>query len=526
MRILVGWCPDWSVVAGLADEQRSQQTPAVTLAGTVVAVCNAAARHEGIRRGMRRRDAQARCPELRLLTENPQRDARAFEAVLQVVEDLSPGVMPIRPGLLALRAPDRIYGGEAHAAAVLAQGVVESGVWDVRLGVADDLFTAEQAARTAAVQEHVIVPPAGSAQFLTGLPIEALLTDDHPDAPDLVSLLRRLGLRTLGNVAELPGPEVGQRFGDYGARVWRRVSGADPRGLVPREPPPELTSQVAFDPPLESVEAICFSVRTATERFVDDLAARHLVATQVRIEALCESSGAEPASSRSWLHPRHFSARDLVDRVHWQLHGMQRGSLRSGRDAGEVDSPVTAVRFILEVLESVSAHAETLWGGGADELVERGLARVQAMLGPGGVLVPVLQGGRSPTARQAFVPWGERATALRPLDQPWPGPLPGPPPAQVFTEPPSCELHDHSGRPVAMTERGQVTGEPARVRLPDDGWLPVTSWAGPWPADEGWWERPDHAAKTPAARFQIVTADGRAWLMSCADSWSLEAAYD
>lgn len=298
MRILVGWCPDWSVVAGLADEQRSQQTPAVTLAGTVVAVCNAAARHEGIRRGMRRRDAQARCPELRLLTENPQRDARAFEAVLQVVEDLSPGVMPIRPGLLALRAPDRIYGGEAHAAAVLAQGVVESGVWDVRLGVADDLFTAEQAARTAAVQEHVIVPPAGSAQFLTGLPIEALLTDDHPDAPDLVSLLRRLGLRTLGNVAELPGPEVGQRFGDYGARVWRRVSGADPRGLVPREPPPELTSQVAFDPPLESVEAICFSVRTATERFVDDLAARHLVATQVRIEALCESSGAEPASSR------------------------------------------------------------------------------------------------------------------------------------------------------------------------------------------------------------------------------------
>src|SRR4051794_5053826 len=114
MRVLVAWCPDWSVTAGLFElaehgEQPSKipassDQPAAVLSNNVVEVCNAAARAEGVRRGQRRRDAQARCPELVLLPANPERDARYFEPVLATVEDLRPGVAPIRPGLLAVPA--------------------------------------------------------------------------------------------------------------------------------------------------------------------------------------------------------------------------------------------------------------------------------------------------------------------------------------------------------------------------------------------------------------------------------------
>ncbi|WP_068118900.1 DNA polymerase, partial [Nocardioides massiliensis] len=407
--------------------------------------------------------------------------------------------------------------------------LVEAGVVDVRIGIADDVFTAEQAARRAEPQDHVVVPPGGSAPYLRTLPVEALLAD--PEATEMVSLLQRLGLRTLGELAQLPGPDVSHRFGAYGLEVWRRARGEAAGLLATRTPPPELACEVGFEPPLDSAEAVTFSVRTTAERFVAGLAARQQVATAVRVEVECEGERGESVlvSARSWLHPRHFSARDLVDRVHWQIQGQTQGSVRSRRSVAAISEPITRVRFVPEVAEPAADHAEPLWGGGASELVARGMARVQAMLGYDAVVVPVLQGGRSPAARQATVPWGERPTGLRPLDRPWPGSLPGPAPARVFAVPLAAEVRDRRGGTVCLDGRGAVTGEPATVLLPDVGWQPVEAWAGPWPVDESWWEAGAAAspAASPAARFQVVGIDGRAWLLRCRDAtWELEAAYD
>jgi protein ImuB len=519
---MVVWCPDWSVVAALEEAEGSLRSPAAVLHANLVEVCNGPARAEGVRRGQRRRDAQARCPELVLLPANPDRDARAFEPVLAVVEDLRPGVAALRPGLLAVRAPGSWYGTETGAAATVCEALVEGGVWDVRVGIADDLFTAEQAARTADVQSWTVVPAGGSGSFLRGLPVK-VLQDDGPPGRELVSLLQRLGLHTLGDLADLPGDAVEHRLGTYGSAVRRRARGEDRALFAARTPPPELDAEVSFEPPLDSVEAITFSVRTTAERFVTQLAHHQLVATGVRVEA--EADGVV-CSTRTWLHPRHFDARDLVDRVHWQLQSADvGGSLRARKHSGGVRAPIERIRFVPEVVEPAAAHGEALWGAASDDLVERGVARVQGMVGFDAVRRPVLQGGRSPAARQALVPWGERAVDLRPVDRPWPGRVPGPAPVRVFAAPPAAEVVDDAGREVRVTDRGVVTGEPRRFRVGGGvlPWQPVTAWAGPWPTDEGWWS----GGTGVAARFQVVGADGRAWLLLRApEGWSLEAGYD
>lgn len=519
---MVLWCPDWSVVAALDEAGRSPRSPAAVLSANVVEVCNGPARSEGVRRGQRRRDAQARCPELLMLPANPDRDARAFEPVLGIVEDLRPGVAALRPGLLAVRAPGSWYGSETDAAATACQALVQGGIWDVRVGIADDLFTAEQAARTADAQSWEVVPARGSASFLRELPMQ-VLREDGPQGRELVDLLQRLGLRTLGDLADLPGEAVEHRLGTYGAAARRRARGEDPALFAARTPPPELDAEVSFEPPLDSVEAITFSVRTTAERFVAQLAHHQLVATGVRIEA--ESDGIV-SSSRAWLHPRHFGARDLVDRVHWQLQSATvGGSLRARKDSGEVRAPIDRIRFVPDVVEPAAAHGEALWGTASDDLVERGVARVQGMVGFDAVRRPVLQGGRSPSTRQSLVPWGERAVDLRPVDRPWPGRVPGPAPVRVFATPPAAEVVDDAGRDVGVTDRGVVSGEPRRFRLGSGvlPWQPVTAWAGPWPTDESWWS----GGTGPTARFQLVGADGRAWLLvRSPDGWSLEAGYD
>lgn len=529
-RVLVVWCPDWPVVAGMAEAADTDpgagltsRQPAAVLADNVVEVCNVAARAEGVRRGQRRRDAQARSPELVLLPDRPERDARYFEPVLALVEELRPGVAPLRPGLLAVPAPGRFFGGEEAAAALVAEQLVAAGVWDCRFGVADDLFTAERAAKLAPEQDSVVVPAGGSGDFLRGLPV-TVLADDGREGRDLADLLRRLGLVTLGDFAGLGSAEVSNRFGSYGVDVWRRASGRSATGLGSRKPPPELECEVSFEPPLESAEAVCFSVRTTAERFVAGLAERQLVATAVRIEATYDEFGdGGGMSARTWLHPRCFSSRDLVDRVHWQLQGAS-GGLRSRREAGPVTAPVERVRFLPETVEPAGDHADGLWGGGAEEQVVRGVARVQAMLGYDAVSVPVLQGGRSAAARQAEVSWGERAVGMRPRDRPWPGRIPGPAPALVFAEPVPAEVVDEAGRPVGVTERGVVTGEPARFRTERGRWERIASWAGPWPVDEAWWSGETTGL---SARFQIVGVDGRAWLLVWrTHGWVVEAGYD
>ncbi|MCD9199240.1 DNA polymerase Y family protein [Aeromicrobium wangtongii] len=500
-RTMVLWAPDWPIVA--VDVPAS--VPAAVIDKGQVLACSQAARSEGVRRGMRRRDAQSRCPGLVLHDHHPDADARAFEAVLTAIEELSPGVAPLRPGLCAIAVPSRFYGGEAEAAAVIAERLVGLGVWDVRAGVADGLFAAEQAARRALAQDSLVVPAGGSGEFLHDLPIDAL------DDADLVGLLRRMGLRTLGDFASLPPSDVHTRFGTHGALLHRLARGQDPHPISRRQVPPEFDATLVLEPPLDLVDPIAFSLRTTAEAFVTDLAGHGLVCTTVLIEVDADGS---LASSRRWMHPRWFGPTDLVDRLRWQLSVQ-----------GAIRAPVDAVRLIPEVTEPLGDHADSLFGGGPDERVERGVARVQSIVGHESVVSVTVQGGRGPGERHLLTPWGERPVASRPAALPWPGSLPAPAPATVYPSPQQAMVVGAEGQPIGVSGRGVVTGEPARFRVAaDQGWQPVAAWAGPWPVDDQWW---DEAAARRIARFQVVGVDGSAFLMIVeAGQWWTEARYD
>ncbi|GAA3580018.1 DNA polymerase Y family protein [Microlunatus spumicola] len=517
-RVMVVWCPDWPVVAAAAELGLAVTDPVAVIEAGEVFACSEEARRDGVRRGMRRRDAAARCPDLVLVDHSPERDVRAFEAVLSAVEHVSATVTPIRPGLCALSVPRRFYGGEAQAAAVVAEHLVDAGVWDCRAGIADGMFTAEQAAKQAAPQESVVVPVGGSRRFLSRLPVAVL------DDLEQVSLFRRLGLRTLGDLAALPVRDVATRFGATGSWLHRLARGADARPAVSRQPPRELDARVTFSPGLETIEPIAFSSRRTAESFVAELSRHGLVCGEVRIEV---SGDRGWVGSRVWAHPRWFSAADLVDRLYWQLQG------------DPAPEPVETVRFVPEAVESLADHGEGLWGTAPDERIVRGVARLQGMLGPEQVLTPSLQGGRSPRDRQSLTPWGERSGDRRPAGLPWPGSIPPPAPARVLAEPLPATVLSAEGLPVRLTGRGAVSAEPVRVRVsgrpssrssadrrPPDGDvdLVVDAWAGPWPIDELWW---DPQAARAVARFQVVAVDGTAWLLMVeGGQWWVEARYE
>ncbi|MER7797641.1 DNA polymerase Y family protein [Microbacterium sp. NPDC096154] len=520
-RVIVLWLPDWPITALLHNEARaalrasdgdaadgSADAPVAIMHANRVVACSASARREGVRRGQRRRDAQGACPRLRLVPADPGRDERAFHPILSRIEQLTPGVQPLRPGLCAVRArgPARYYGGEEQAANALLDELAACGIPDARAGVADGLFTAEQAARLMGPGAVRVIPREASAAFLSPLTIAAVNDDE------IVALLARLGVQTLGDFASLDLAAVRDRLGEHGARLHALAGGADSRPVVPRVPPPELAREIEFEPPLELADQVAFAVRTTADDVIAGLHEAGLVCTEVRITLLDDRGG---RSERVWLHPTCFDAPALVDRVRWQLQA----TLESP-DApfGGENGGVSLVRLEPEAVDDTAHHQPALVGQGPDERLHHAMSRVQAMLGHRGVVTPLLAGGRWLSERERRVPWGDAERPAQPRDLPWPGSLPSPLPSEVFRARRSAAVLTADGAPVAVDERGGITAPPAVL----DG-RPIEAWAGPWPVIERQW---DAERARRAHRFQMVDADQTAWLLVLEDDrWWIEGRY-
>lgn len=511
-RAIVLWCPDWPVTAALQALELPADAPIALVDRNLVFACSAAARVEGVKRGLRIREAQSRCTQLQVLPYDPVQDARAFEPVLAAVEELTPGVQLVRPGTFVLRArgPARYYGGEERAAAELLRCLEELGIPDARIGIADGPFAAEQAARGTGADRVRIIPPGGSPAFLAPLPVAMLGREE------LTPLFRRLGIHRLGDLAALDRTDVRERFGELGAHCHTLASGLDGAAVVPRTPPKQLDRMIEFEPPLDRVDQVTFAFRATAETFIAGLTKAGLVCTSLRIEVTDERGR---MSDRTWLHPRLFSAPDVVDRVRWQLQGS--GSIDSG-----LGSPIARVLVAPEAVDDIGHHEDGLWGGGADERIHHGLSRVQSMLGHDAVLTATIGGGRALSERQVLVPWGDRPVGVARKEQPWPGSLPAPAPSTVFEAPQPVVVLGADGRLVTVDDRGAVTA-PIH-RFSPSGAIgdarEVTAWAGPWRVRERWW---DAGLARTVHRFQVVDADGTAWLLVLdGDEWRAEARYD
>jgi len=402
VRVLMVWCPDWPVVAAEIVDGVPASGPVVVLHGSRVLACSESARADGVRRGLRRREAQSRCPQVVVVDHDPGRDARAFEPVVAAVEEVAVGVEVIRAGACAVaaRGPVRYFGGEEAAAERIVEQVAQACGVECQVGVADGVFAAGLAARAGQ-----IVEAGRSREFLAGVPVEAL------ERPELADLLRRLGVKTLGDFAALPASDVLSRFGFDGALAHRLAAGLDHRPLAVRRPPPDLEVTETYDEPLERVDVAAFAGRALAEQLHERLAAHGLACTRLGIEAVT-ADGQE--LHRVWRHDGTLTAAAIAERVRWQLDGWLTGARR-----GAPARPTAGLVRLRLVPDGVILHLGLqpgLWGdaGAERERAHRALSRVQGLLGPEAVLTPVAGGGRSADDQIRLVAWGDERVPERP----------------------------------------------------------------------------------------------------------------
>lgn len=523
-RMLVLWCPDWPAVAAVAAAGAPLTKPAAVFLANRVVACTAVARQNGVRRGMRRREAESKCPELGVFGVDDGRDARLFENVARAVEELVVGLEVVRPGLIAVPVAGAAgyFGGEHPLAEKLLDQVAAVAGVECQVGVAEGLFGATIAAR-----HGEFVPPGETAQFLAPLRITEL---DQPDVDrkELVDLLTRLGLKTLGAFAELTERDVMSRFALDGVLAHRLARGLSERPPLRRKPPADLTLTEEFDPVLERIDVAAFLAKNLGARFHAALAGRGLACTRLGIYATTEDG---EQLGRVWRCAEPLTPQGAADRVRWQFEGWLKGN-----------RPTSGVaRLRLEPEETVEGKSLQLglWHGGNrsedDELTTeraaRAFVRVQGLLGAEGVVTPILDGGRDPAGRVRLIPWGDPREPVSPPDATWPGRLPAPSPATVLEQPVPVKVVDEQGMPVGITSRKQLTAPPCRLSVAGGPPRTVLDWAGPWPVAAS-----RRVATPQQARLQLLlAASGRddadeAVLVLCSGTenpvWTVEGIYD
>ncbi|APT84103.1 Y-family DNA polymerase [Corynebacterium aquilae] len=503
MRVVALWYPDWPAHAARLEAAAQAEkhgaaprvghfSPVAIVHNNRVLVANAAARRQGVRRDMRGRHALSVCPELVLFDHDEQRDARLFDPIVQGLDEVAASVEIVRPGL-AVVAWDplvKFYGGEKRAMMRLTDAASVPGV-DTCVGVAPEIPTAMLAAR----YQHIIAPDEDSREFLAPIPLGLVCAEQALQCdPEVVDALIAVGVRTLGDVAELPAKAVATRFGAAGMHIVRIACARDGRKVAPALPEPERVVRVEPPEPFSRVDEAAFCARTVGDRLARALRSRGLVCQRlsIAVEFFDPNSGVRQWLTRSWHTRAAVDERMIAERVRWQLDAWLSGGGRGLVTAVEVD-PV----------ECVVADDGVLWDeGSAKAEAARDVAiRLQAQLGVDKVLQPVATGGRSPLERIDLIPYGDQPDSLTVGG--WSGVLPGPHPARRGGGPshPAARIAvlDAQGNPVRV-ERDVVLSAPPVAVAWGQSRCEVTGWAGPWPVEEAWWEpeRCDGAAAVPA----------------------------
>ena len=554
-RLAVLRCLDWSAVVAA----KNSTTPcAVIHAQRVISRTPAAVRY-GVQVGMRRRHAQALCPDIEIVAHQPSRDRTAFDAVVRVVNELVPLIEVSEPGLIvfAARGPSRYMGGDGPMASKIVEALKTS-VADSRLaallvgvGVADSRLAAQIASHASAMASSsanlfvpYVVEPDKTNEWLAPQSVR-VLGEFASINRETISLLERLGLNTLHDVCALSESVLAGRFGELGVELHRLSRGDEqyPLAVVPH--PPEHLCIEKFDEPVSDQQIIINSVQRMAVAFTEYYSVHGSVCVRIVISF---ESEAGKRSERLWYRPQGLTTSAIIENAKWQLEAWLASQLAADI-SGDPESHalenyalenygLVRVQLIADEVRTDTAQQLRLWGGSTqtDETATQAIGRLSELLGSSAVQVAKWQGGRdvldsyelvSATHAQTI---GSASSHEQISAQKWRGALPNPSPSVVYSEPIQVQINDQFGKLLSVSARHELSASPVVVIIGATHYK-VNSWAGPWPVEERWW---DSARSRRLVRLQLVcekiTADSALQILAMLailehGEWTVAAIY-
>jgi protein ImuB len=512
--------PDFALQAVLCTEAGTAGRPAALFSSTgkksVALSVNAVARHAGVAAGMSAPQAVARCPGLLIRSPVPAAEADARAALLAVGFMLSPVIEDTAPGICTADLKGGRSDPETPAAAALSQ-LGELGL-PATAGMGRTPLLALYAARSGGgpglrddAPFALVSEPAGD--YLTGRPGAApasrppvfTVVDENAflgplplatadPAPDLAAVLMNWGLRTLGDLTQLPRDDIIRRFGSEGLRLWQRATGGAPRPLHPVVPAQSFTAAREFEDPVETLEPLLFILRRFLDRLTLELRASQHVAAEMALALRLED---DTQQARSFRLPEPTADPDILFRtLHTYLESLQTPAAITALDLHLTPArPLVRQQGLFDTgLRDPHGFAETL-------------ARVGALVG------------------------ADRVGTPQPVDTHRPDTVVLAPPPPTVPAPAEPTVHPPLGLPL----RRFRPPLPATIEFTAEQRKPtyvataafqgeIAAVRGPWRSSGDWWQQDRAWARM---EWDIALAAGGLYrLLRIDDAWYIEGEYD
>ena len=198
------------------------------------------------------------------------------------------------------------------------------------------------------------------------------------DVRQVLGILHKWGIHTLGQFASLDKDDLNARLGPEAVRLWERANGQSTRLLKLVQPPESFVESFEFEHDIETVESLLFMLRRFLQQIALRLDAIYLVAKELTLRITFAD---KKCYKRTFQIPQPTNDVDLLFRMlHTHLE-----NFKSEQPITEVSleaQPIKPARQQFGLFETALRDPNRLY---------ETLARLTALLGADRVGTPVLE---------------------------------------------------------------------------------------------------------------------------------------
>src|SRR5437762_5142054 len=217
------------------------------------------------------------------------------------------------------------------------------------------------------------------------LPQTAAERDRQAEVQQILSILHKWGIHTLGQLAALDKEQLGARLGPEAIRMWERANGQSNQVLKLTRPPESFEENFEFEHEIETAEPLLFMFRRFLEQLTLQLNSIYLVAKELTLRLTFAN---KQSYQRVFKIPQPTNDVDLLFRM-----------LQTHLENFRSEHPIVAVALSAEPIkpagEQFGLFETTLRN---PQQLSETLARLTALLGNDRIGTPVLEETHRPDA--------------------------------------------------------------------------------------------------------------------------------
>jgi DNA polymerase-4 len=266
----------------------------------VVSAASYEARRFGIHSAMPLRTAASLCPEAIFVPVDGRRYAAVSRQVMLILQRFTPQVEPVSidEAFLDVKGAERLHGDPVVIARAIKAAIRDELHLTASVGVATNKLVAKVASDLEKPDGLVIVEPGSGAAFLAPLPVARLWGVGERTA----DVLMEYGVRTIGDLAELPDDLLARRFGKQGPILAERARGLDPSPVSGAEAARSISHEHTFDTDTSEPEVLERTLLALCEGVGARLRATHVMTRTVTVKVR-DSSFTTTSRQRTFAEP-------------------------------------------------------------------------------------------------------------------------------------------------------------------------------------------------------------------------------